>query len=326
MAKKPLYKRLKYGNILAVLVIVVFVIVMVSVIKDTKNDDNSSQVSAPVTESSQSGDVSASDDDSSTLEGQNIDTVLGKIDYTYDKYTKASMYDGVLAVVGAQAAFSGASASDCVSCYDFMFDSEGNKLFSIRDNSVTARSVTLNAVRSMMTDFCKQYGEAGLVLMNGYETGDSTSDLCTGYTVNFRMLAADGTYTDFSPMGSYQWLAENAYKYGLIFRYPQEKAGVTGVSDKTGYIRYVGQPHAQIMKNNNMCLEEYVEMLKNHLYENAVGYTTESGSDYAVYYCPSEGESTNIKVPTSSDGTKYNYEISGNNTDGFIVTAKLPDR
>lgn len=325
MAKKPLYKRLKYGNIFAVLVIIVFVAVMVSVIKGSKNGDNSSKVSAP-TESSQSGDITVSGGDDSTLEGQNTDTVLGKIDYTYDKYSKATMYDGVLTVVSAQAQFSGTSVSDCVSCYDFMSDSEGNKLFSIRDNSVTARSVTLNAVRSMMTDFCKQYGEAGLVIMNGYETGDNNSELCTGYTVNFRMLAANGTYADFSPMGSYQWLAENAYKYGLIFRYPQEKSGVTGVSDKTGYLRYVGQPHAQIMKNNDMCLEEYVEMLKSHSYENAVGYTTEDGSDYAVYYCPSEGENTNIKVPTSSDGSKYNYEISGNNTDGFIVTAKLPDR
>ena len=35
-----------------------------------------------------------------------------------------------------------------------------------------------------------------------------------------------------------------------------------------------------------------------------------------VYYAPSDGDKTEVKVPKG-----YTYEISGNNTDGFVITA-----
>lgn len=54
-----------------------------------------------------------------------------------------------------------------------------------------------------------------------------------------------------------KWLGENCYKYGFIIRYPEDKTSITGILREPWHIRYVGQPHAQIMHDNNWCLEEY---------------------------------------------------------------------
>lgn len=57
----------------------------------------------------------------------------------------------------------------------------------------------------------------------------------------------------------YQWLAENAYKYGFILRYPQGKEDITGGAYEAWHYRYVGREAAEEIYNNQMCLEEYME-------------------------------------------------------------------
>ena len=60
----------------------------------------------------------------------------------------------------------------------------------------------------------------------------------------------------------YQWLDENAYKYGFVKRYPEDKTDITGISNKPWHYRYVGTTVAKIMKEENLCLEEYLEKYK----------------------------------------------------------------
>lgn len=60
----------------------------------------------------------------------------------------------------------------------------------------------------------------------------------------------------------YQWLDENAYKYGFVKRYPEDKTDITGISNEPGHYRYVGTTVAKIMKEENLCLEEYLEKYK----------------------------------------------------------------
>ena len=57
----------------------------------------------------------------------------------------------------------------------------------------------------------------------------------------------------------YTWLAENAHNYGFILRYPQGKTDSTGTSYEPGHFRYVGIEHAQIIYEEHICLEEYLE-------------------------------------------------------------------
>ena len=60
----------------------------------------------------------------------------------------------------------------------------------------------------------------------------------------------------------YTWLANNAYKYGFIKRYPEDKTEITGVNNEPWHYRYVGLDAAQEMQEKGLCLEEYIETLK----------------------------------------------------------------
>jgi len=55
----------------------------------------------------------------------------------------------------------------------------------------------------------------------------------------------------------YAWLAENAYKYGFILRYPQGKQEITGTGYEPWHYRYVGVEAAQEIFERGICLEEY---------------------------------------------------------------------
>ena len=56
----------------------------------------------------------------------------------------------------------------------------------------------------------------------------------------------------------YTWLAENAYKYGLVLRYPMGKQEITGTSYEPWHYRYVGEAALEIYEQG-ICLEEYCE-------------------------------------------------------------------
>ena len=59
-----------------------------------------------------------------------------------------------------------------------------------------------------------------------------------------------------------QWLTENCWKYGFIVRYTEDKEALTGFGAEAWHFRYVGLPHSQIRRENNWCLEEYVQHLQ----------------------------------------------------------------
>lgn len=78
-------------------------------------------------------------------------------------------------------------------------------------------------------------------------------------------LAVDFNYVNdsFQKTKIYSWLKQNAEEYGFILRYPKEKESITKISYEPWHWRYVGQEHAKKMNKLNLCLEEYIEYLKN---------------------------------------------------------------
>lgn len=60
-----------------------------------------------------------------------------------------------------------------------------------------------------------------------------------------------------------KWLSANCWEFGFIIRYTEEKQNITGINAEPWHIRYVGQPHARIMRDNNWCLEEYLQQSGN---------------------------------------------------------------
>ncbi|MCR5105620.1 MAG: M15 family metallopeptidase [Eubacterium sp.] len=67
----------------------------------------------------------------------------------------------------------------------------------------------------------------------------------------------NATYDSYSD-DVYAWLDSNAYKYGFIKRYPQNKSHITGISYEPWHYRYVGRSAAAEMYRTGMCLEEYL--------------------------------------------------------------------
>ncbi len=56
----------------------------------------------------------------------------------------------------------------------------------------------------------------------------------------------------------YPWLAENAWKYGFILRYPEGKTDITGTDYEAWHYRYVGKELAADIYQQGVCLEEYL--------------------------------------------------------------------
>ena len=59
------------------------------------------------------------------------------------------------------------------------------------------------------------------------------------------------------------WLAQHCWEYGFIIRYPADKTKITRISYEPWHIRYVGTAHSLIMRDENLCLEEYIEKYAN---------------------------------------------------------------
>lgn len=63
----------------------------------------------------------------------------------------------------------------------------------------------------------------------------------------------------FAQTASFEWVSQNAHKFGFILRFPEDKVAVTGISYEPWHYRYVGRYHATRMYESGLCLEEYVE-------------------------------------------------------------------
>ena len=90
-------------------------------------------------------------------------------------------------------------------------------------------------------------------LTDEYINRPGTSEHHLGLAVDFNNVDEG-----FENTKAYAWLLENASDYGFILRYPKEKEDITGIEYEPWHWRYVGPEHAKKMKEQNLCLEEYV--------------------------------------------------------------------
>ena len=103
-----------------------------------------------------------------------------------------------------------------------------------------------------------------------------TSEYNTGLAFNVRLYKKGDSEVNnmvFNESDEGIWLCENAWKYGLIFRFQKtdwplkgstDKSYKTGVSAKLRCFRYVGEGNAAVMHAMDWCLEEYIEYLIQH--------------------------------------------------------------
>ena len=128
-----------------------------------------------------------------------------------------------------------------------------------------------------MEQYASRYSGDALIARTKEDVNyPGTSEFNSGMTFTLRLYkrgdaAVNGTnYVD-TPEG--QWLSENCWKYGLVFRFPKTDYPVKGTADKsykTGVsvslraYRYVGKGNAAVMHTLDLCLEEYIEYLQEH--------------------------------------------------------------
>ena len=77
----------------------------------------------------------------------------------------------------------------------------------------------------------------------------------TGLAIDFITTDVD-KIEDFAKTPEYEWLSQNAVKYGFIERYPKDKVDITKISWEPWHYRYVGVQVATDI--GDMCLEEYL--------------------------------------------------------------------
>ena len=58
------------------------------------------------------------------------------------------------------------------------------------------------------------------------------------------------------------WLHAHCWDYGFVVRYQKDKEDITGFLAEAWHIRYVGKEHSQVMREKNLCLEEYLDLAK----------------------------------------------------------------
>ena len=89
-----------------------------------------------------------------------------------------------------------------------------------------------------------------------------TSEHHTGLAADIVTPTHQTLDPEFADTDAGKWLQENAAEYGFILRYPEDKQDITEIIYESWHYRYVGVDHAMAIKENGLCLEEYLEILK----------------------------------------------------------------
>ena len=106
-----------------------------------------------------------------------------------------------------------------------------------------------------------------------------------------------------------QFVNSNCWEYGFIIRYPSYGEDITGIKYEPWHIRYVGAPHAKIIYNNQLTLEEYISSLKEDVWYEVDGYLISKQK-------PDDNSSLTLPADYSS------AVISPDNTGSYIITIK----
>ncbi|WP_303789859.1 M15 family metallopeptidase [Ruminococcus flavefaciens] len=226
---------------------------------------------------------------------------------------------------------------DLVSIIEMNSENE-RTCFTAVDSTYTILRQVYEPMAQMIQDFSDQYNNDRLIIYGSYRTkefqqqlydddvaqsedGTSTKVAKAGFSEHESGLAFDFTEADnydYDGTGDYAWINANCYKYGFIVRYTKSKEKITKIQDEPWHFRYVGIPHAYYMDSNDLCLEEYIDLIRKHPYDGEhLEFKDDKDTEYEVYFVASDdgAEKTTVPVPNG-----VRYEISGNNVDGFIVT------
>ncbi len=332
--------RVRYDRIITCLAILIVLILMLTscVTSCTKSGDSESTTDNQIIDN-----LSSTDEGSATATAEsgvesdaNYDSSEISASSTLDiAYATTSLgyediYSGDLVLVNSTyacqfdtAAIEAGTSTDL----DFVtiksiLDTKTTKHYTAADWVVGMDSTAANAMDEWLEAFYAQTGLTDLRMIRGYTADSEDLDFRAGRTCTIGVYPTDSGSYPYKESGDYTWLGQHAYEYGFVLRYPEGKESYfdSTITDRTtATFRYVGVAAATYMYQNNLCLEEYLELVKDYTIDNMLKITS-SNASYGVYYVAANpnGE-TSFSVPTDSS----TYTVSGNNYDGFVITVTL---
>lgn len=250
--------------------------------------------------------------------------------YTVQSMTEEDMQVGLQILVSNEYnySFPEAAESQLVNLVENKSNSYSSSL-----NTTLILPVTVEHLNDMLDDYLAQGGATDIMVVSGYRTYDYQQGLFdrnaakngienakrfvaqaggsehhTGYAVD---LYSNNNGDYFEGVGEYKWVTDHCHEYGFILRYTEEKEPITKIGPESWHFRYVSVPHSYIIVDNDFCLEEYIDYLRQFPFDGEHLTYTVGEQEYEIYYV--EG----LEVPVPESG---NYTVSGNNVDGFIVT------
>ncbi len=104
--------------------------------------------------------------------------------------------------------------------------------------------------------------DTALAMVLSDTAAPGTSEHQTGLCCDMHSSpSADAARTQFPTTPAFKWLTDNAWKYGFILRYPEDKVDITGYSYESWHYRFVGRYHAAKIHVMGLCLEEYLQQI-----------------------------------------------------------------
>lgn len=335
--KKKRY-RVRYDRIVVfVLIIITISVVASSCVKKLTGDngdnssDTSSDISASQPDESSNNENNTPTEPVSENEGEALPEPTEGSSENLVWFSKEDSLKGDLVLVNAEYEYTFpegdidtvtivGNRNDCYQAGDYVTSLDKNVLIHLNElMAAYAQALGSNTTDIFVQDGFRTFEEQQERHSNGksktFEAGHT--DYHTGRTFDmFRMNSQSATgYLYFSADEKFNAIVGD---YGFILRYPEGKETYTGENARSYTYRYVGYPHAKYILSNNLCLEEYITLVKGHNKDNPLDII-EGGHTYNVYYVPAEAEGdTSVPVPADKE-----YTVSGCNAGGFIVTVTV---
>lgn len=156
--------------------------------------------------------------------------------------------------------------------------------------------------------------ENGLAFTRTYVARPGCSEHQTGLAIDLGLNQGEVDFLcpAFPYDGICQAFRDHMARFGFIQRYPAGKEAVTGIGHEPWHFRYVGRPHAALMAERDLTLEEYIAWIRAFPYESrryrhgnvTLSFLPAAPQGPTVVDLPEEGRCT----------------LSGNNVDGFLLT------
>lgn len=173
--------------------------------------------------------------------------------------------------------------------------------------------------------------DSGIEFTKKYVAVPGHSEHQTGLAIDLGKTAEhiDFIRPDFPYSGICQTFRRHMATFGFVERYPAGKETVTGISHEPWHFRYVGTPHAEIMTESGLTLEEYHDFVKQYRWGER-SLLRESGKNagrktFEISWLSAEALPAFFKSVQNERGANFrtSCKISGDNVNGFIITMEL---